>query len=305
MFDFKKSPLLTLYIVFLALTLTTRAETAHGGATSSDDGVLRVLAIGNSFSQDAVEQYLYELAAAAGKKIVIGNLYIGGAPLDLHVKNAEANKPAYGYRKIDVAGEKTRTEKISILTALQDEPWDYVSFQQASKFSGMYDTYAVSLPALYEYVRNHGVAETKYILHQTWAYAGNSTHKAFANYKNDQMTMYKAITKSTKKAKKLVPIDLLIPSGTAIQNARTSFLGDHLTRDGYHLDLNVGRYTAACTWFESLFNESVLTNTYRPASVSEAAAAVARHAAHAAVRRPFTITNMKAYKKEFSMTEVF
>ncbi|HIR38257.1 MAG TPA: hypothetical protein IAC93_07795, partial [Candidatus Limisoma gallistercoris] len=28
------------------------------------DNVIRVLAIGNSFSEDAVEQYLYELAAA-------------------------------------------------------------------------------------------------------------------------------------------------------------------------------------------------------------------------------------------------
>jgi len=41
---------------------------------------LKVLAIGNSFSEDAVENYLFELAEAVGKKIIIGNLYIGGAP---------------------------------------------------------------------------------------------------------------------------------------------------------------------------------------------------------------------------------
>lgn len=294
MFPFKKSLLSLLCWMVLLVVSTPYAE---GRAKPADD-VLRVLAIGNSFSQDAVEQYLHELAAAAGKKMVIGNLYIGGAPLKLHVENVQANKPAYSYRKIDVDGNKTKTDKTSILTALQDEAWDYISFQQASTFSGVYDTYAASLPALYQYVKNQVSANTKYILHQTWAYAGNSTHKGFANYNNDQITMYKSIVKTTKKARKLVPIDLLIPSGTAIQNARTSFLGDSLTRDGYHLDLNIGRYTAACTWFESLFNESVITNTYRPAAVSEAAAVVARHAAHAAVRRPFAITHMKAYKKE-------
>ncbi len=30
---------------------------------------------------------------------------------------------------------------------------------------------------------------------------------------------------------------MIIPTGTAIQNARTSFVGDHMNRDGYHLDL--------------------------------------------------------------------
>ena len=44
----------------------------------SNAKVIKVLAIGNSFSQDAVEQYLYELAAAQGDSLVIGNAYIGG-----------------------------------------------------------------------------------------------------------------------------------------------------------------------------------------------------------------------------------
>lgn len=40
--------------------------------SSASDGKIRVLAIGNSFSQDAVEQYLYELANAEGKEMIIG-----------------------------------------------------------------------------------------------------------------------------------------------------------------------------------------------------------------------------------------
>ena len=39
---------------------------------------VRILAIGNSFSQDAVEQNLHELAAAEGIPTIIGNMYIGG-----------------------------------------------------------------------------------------------------------------------------------------------------------------------------------------------------------------------------------
>ncbi|RZK76174.1 MAG: DUF4886 domain-containing protein, partial [Pedobacter sp.] len=65
----------------------------------SKDSVIKILAIGNSFSDDAIEHYLYGLAKAGGYKVIIGNLYIGGAPLDLHLKNAQGNLDAYEYRK--------------------------------------------------------------------------------------------------------------------------------------------------------------------------------------------------------------
>ena len=43
----------------------------------------------------------------------------------------------------------------------------------------------------------------------------------------------------------------VIPSSVAITNARES-LGDHLNRDGFHLDLSYGRLTAALTWFAKI-----------------------------------------------------
>lgn len=42
---------------------------------------IKILAIGNSFSEDAIEQYLHELAYADGIETVIGNLYIPGCSL--------------------------------------------------------------------------------------------------------------------------------------------------------------------------------------------------------------------------------
>ena len=76
--------------------------------------------------------------------------------------------------------------------------------------------------------------------------------------------MYQAIADAVKKAAKANKIKIVIPSGTAIQNARTSFIGDHLNRDGYHLDVKIGRYTAACTWFERIFKHNVVGNPYAP-----------------------------------------
>ena len=39
---------------------------------------IKILAIGNSFSEDAIEQYLHEIADADGIETIIGNLLIGG-----------------------------------------------------------------------------------------------------------------------------------------------------------------------------------------------------------------------------------
>lgn len=77
-----------------------------GGAYAQQKTV-RILAIGNSFSQDAVEQYLHELAEAEGISTIIGNMFIGGCSLERHVKNARENAPAYAYRKIGTDGKET------------------------------------------------------------------------------------------------------------------------------------------------------------------------------------------------------
>lgn len=259
--------------------------------------VTKILAIGNSFSEDAIESNLYELANAAGKKVIIGNMYIGGASLDLHVQNANNNAANYEYRKVDSLGVKTNTGGQSILTVLNDENWDYISFQQVSQNSGQYNTFETSLPALYNYVKAHVTnTSVKYILHQTWAYAQNSTHFGFVNYNNDQMTMYNAIVNAYNSAKSLVPNSMIVPSGTAIQNVRSSSIGDNLTRDGYHLSIPLGRYTAACTWYESIFEKSVVGNSFAPSELSAFEVSVAQNAAHNAVQTPGSVTSMATFK---------
>lgn len=265
----------------------------------NNDDILKVLAIGNSFSMDAVENYLYELAAAENIPIVIGNLYRGGASLEQHWNHAKNNKTAYEYRKISVDGTKINTPEYTIEQAVQDENWDYISFQQVSGMSGKYETFLEPLPRLINYVQDRTTnSEVKYILHQTWAYAKNSTHKHFINYNNDQKTMYSNIVKTIRKAKVNFGFDDIIPAGTAIQNGRNTILGDNFTRDGYHLDFGIGRYTAACTWFEALTSINVVGNPFKPNELSSLETKIAQECAHAAIRNPDMVTPLPVYKKE-------
>ena len=243
-----------LFVGLLTLTLSYSGFAAgpvesagieKNGAAKKGDGVIRILAIGNSFSQDAVEQYLYELFDAAGIKVIIGNMYIGGCSLERHYNNSVSGKEVYAYRKI-VDGKKTNTPNTGLIDAVLDEPWDYISLQQASGKSGLYETYNPYLPSLISYLReNAPKKDFKLVWHQTWAYASDSDHRDFPKYGNSQMAMYEAIVSAARKALKDNDFDVLVPSGTAIQNARTSYVGDKFNRDGYHLELNYGQFLCA------------------------------------------------------------
>lgn len=264
-----------------------------------DDSILKVLAIGNSFSEDAIENYLHQLAAESGTPMIIGNLYIGGASLDLHWENAHNDAAVYDYRKINLEGSKTTTSSTAISTVLSDENWDYISFQQVSGQSGLFESFKGPLPKLVNYVKEHNITkETSYILHQTWAYSSTSTHSDFPNYDRDQELMYSSIVEAVRQAQIMAELDTIIPSGTAIQNARNTFLEENFTRDGYHLSLALGRYTAACTWFEALTGNNVIGYSFAPEELSPIAVEIAQHAAHAAVQNPDKLTTLSNYQKE-------
>lgn len=249
---------------------------------------LKVLAIGNSFSVDAVEQNLHEIADADGVRLIIGNMYIGGCSIDRHVECLNGDLPAYSYRKIDVVGVKTETPDYTLNRAIKDEKWDIITVQQCSPDSGKPETYA-QLGVLLSWIKEN-CPKAKIYFHQTWAYSKTSSHSAFVNYGHDQVYMYNSIMGAVKKATKEFKIKKVIPSGTAIQNARGTLLGDDLTRDGYHLDLRIGRYIAAATWYEVLTGKSVIGNLYCPSNVSPLELRVAQQAAHSANKSPYKVT---------------
>jgi beta-glucosidase len=263
---------------------------------NAKDGIVRILAIGNSFSEDAVEQNLHELAAADGRQTVIANMYIGGCPLERHLNNAKNNAADYRYRKTGVDGVRHQTDHMTLAKAIQDEPWDYISLQQASGFSGLYDSYTPYLPELLAYVKRLAPKGCKMIWHQTWAYAQDSDHGAFPSYNSSQSVMYKAIMDASRNAVRDNRLFLIVPSGTAVQNARTTFIGDNMNRDGFHLELLYGRYTAACTWYEAIFGKSVVGNGYVPKGLKPDIARVAQEAAHQAVLHPYEVTDLSSLR---------
>lgn len=254
---------------------------------------LKVLGIGNSFTMDAME-WLYKVAADYGiDNIVLGYAYKGGCSLETHWSYASNNTGGYTYYK-NTADAWTTKSAQKISTMLADEDWNLIVVQQVSHYSGMVDTFEPYLSNLIEYVNERKTNKYAQLAwHATWAYSETSTHSGYENYNSNQMTMYNAIVEASEYIKTLDEIDFIIPSGTAIQNGRSSYIKDSkFTRDGYHLSYNLGRYIAAMTWFKKIFNVSLKSINWVPdkEAISSPYLKVVRESVENAVKNPDGVT---------------
>lgn len=267
-----------------------------------DTRTIRILSIGNSFSQDTVF-YLHSIAKSANMNIVVGNLYNSGCSLERHYNYATNNDKAYTYYKWTTDSMETYENK-SMKDVLLDEKWDYITLQQSSPESGIYSTYQPYLNDLIVYIKNIAKEDVRIAFNMTWAYATNSTNNNFYYYNSNQKTMFNAIVNSYSMAANETNVDILIPSGTAIQNARTNkklkSIGNELTTDGYHLNAGIGRYIASLALFETILREENIKKdlfedvTFVPEEENaELYTYLSKKAVMAAVDNPYEIKTIK------------
>lgn len=274
------------------------------GAKATTPKSVSILAIGNSFSWDAME-YLYGILKAAGvETVVLGNLYIGGCTLQTHAGHFANNAAEYQYRK-NTSGTWTSTNSFKPLSALEEREWDYITMQQASGSSGIASTYDPYLAQLISIVKEKR-PNAKLLWHMTWAYQQNSTHSEFPKYNSDQMTMYNAIVSAVQG--QVLPTNQfsgVIPCGTAVQNLRTSFIGDTITRDGYHMSYDKGRFVTGLMWARLLTGSSIVGNTYRPSGYSYTGKVMAAlwESVENAFRTPLAVTQSQYAPKTYVLPD--
>jgi len=221
---------------------------------------MKLLSIGNSFSTDA-HFFLHRLAVLHGVDLYTANLFIGGCSLETHWHNVNENNADYDYEINGNVAER----KISIEEALAEDKWDVITFQQASAYSGIFETYEPYLTSLVDCVRTKQ-PQAKLFFHQTWSYENGSEHPGFVNYGCDSRKMFESIVTASEKAAKLIDATL-IPAGTVIQHLRENVSefdyangGLSLCRDTFHLSNDYGRYAAAATWLRILSEKQLETN---------------------------------------------
>ena len=283
--------------IYVPVTATeVEEEKSYVKQDWDDDNALKVLLIGNSFSQDTC--YLASQAAKAMglENVKISNLYIGAGSISDHIYRHKQGATAQ-LQQVNGKGNWVTTN-VTLKDALESDNWDYIILQQVSPLSGEENSFE-SVNALMDIIEPI-CPSARFAWNMTWAYQSTFEDGRFERYGSDQMNMYQAIVSGTQS--KIVTndrIELVIPTGTVIQNVRTSYIGDTLTRDGYHLNETLGRQIAALALVHALTGASidgVNTTNYNKLSDAEALI-VAKEAIKNAIATPFAVTESQ-YKGE-------
>lgn len=214
---------------------------------------LDILFIGNSFAIDT-STALPEIFNCLGlSNVNVYVLYKGGCSMKEHYNYYKNGEKVYELWQYNIRGEQKLESATSISNVMSRFPYDVVIFQQYSLDSGDYSSYEPYLSKIIQaYNINKIGSRTTFAFNQTWSYS--SKHKNITKYKNPE-NMYKKICESVKRMKSASGIDIVIPCGTAVQNARKvpSLVSDNeFTRDNQHIDYYMGRYLLACTFFEAI-----------------------------------------------------
>ena len=275
-------------------------ETIDPNAPLSDGKTLKLLAITSSFGQNTTD-LLYDVAKAEGcTDVVVGRLYASGCTLAQHVENAQNNTPAYTYSK-NSTGQWEIVESANMLYGLQDEDWDIIFIQQSAAQAGLEESYMDYLDTLLPFVnKNKTNPNARLVWNMTWAYQADSEQNVFVTrFKKDQKLMYETIVSVLKD--KILPrteFTAIIPTGTAVQNARTSFIGDTLTKDTFHLN-NLGKVIAGYTLYSVLTEKEVtdinldIVSSYdikQPIQLTTEQKQVIVEAVNNAIKNPYEVT---------------
>jgi hypothetical protein len=296
-----------------------KADASKPGASAPAKGstgkTVRLLTVGNSFSQNAT-RYLKDLAAARGHVLIHQPAVVGGASMALHWDKVEQHRKDPQDRR-GLYGTKGGLKEM-----LAAEPWDFVTIQQASIRSHDVATYRPYAGQLVAFIKKHA-PRAEVLIHQTWAYRRDDPRFRVAAPRPGEPATQEAMYQGLTIAYMTIALELglrRIPVGDAFHLADTDptwgyrpdatfdpraakypALPDQthslhvgwswkkqkdgtyaLQMDGHHANV-AGEYLGGCVFYEVLFGESVVGNPFRPPALDAAYARFLQETAHRAV----------------------
>lgn len=255
---------------------------------------LNILMIGNSFADDTI-YYAKNIANAYGINLNIYNSYIGGCTVDKHYANLTSNvsNTEYSMRSTNENGW-VYNNGMTLTQIINSHTWDIVTFQQASAEIGRPNSYG-NLTNLVSEVRSLTGTTTRNYWYQTWAYDHDymDYYDYYSYFNNNQDAMFAAI--NTCYQNQVAPLGLFektVFAGTAVQNLRTSYMGDTFTRDGKHMSSVHGRYLLGLNFISNVLNIDLdlCPCSFIPTEISESFVSPAYESVRNARKHPLTVT---------------
>lgn len=255
---------------------------------------LKLLFVGNSFAVDTTE-HAANIALALGiKNVKLGTLYVGGCSIDMHHNHAYNDMPVYKYY-VNTGDGWSCTPDFKISDAIKSDDWDWIAIQHGTKNGSRYTSPECyeKLDSLIDYIKKLA-PNARIAFNMTWLGEPTKDHHEIISYSGDMKRMWEELCKVKREVILTDPrIDKFIPTGTAVENARTSRLG-LLTRDGYHMSYDKGRFIAALSLISTIADLDVTEIAWAPEGVDEYAVSVAIE----------SVRNARAYPLEIIKSEL-
>lgn len=288
---------------------------------------LRILFIGNSFTLDATEQLPGILNAAGATDITMERAYHGAYTMTGYDTNFSSKtvcmRHTWKYGDTYWQGNQSYTAA-NYVSSLDDffngKPYDIVVLQEYTNtpyaWSGTSEE-LISIEAiksLKKKIEAKQPGKKPCFVYLMSHLPTNDYTKLDSRWKDNLDKMYESITTHAQKVLTDCEIDYLIPTGTMLENLRTSSInvdnGMDLSRDQLHMDKGISRYGANCTVFETIigpcigktmddntyrftFSKSDKTDWWTP--VTDENAPYALQAARYAIAKPYEITDMSKW----------
>ena len=261
-------------------------------AYPTDADTLRILAIGNSYTEDATT-YLDSLVIHAGidpQRVCLYQAVTASATFETWVNIYTSDSSVTLTRRVG----KVKMLEHGTLQELLRQPWNVIVVQQASNQSYVWSSYLYLKPFVELITSNCLNPQACLAFQLVWSHT-----------QSEMPYVLQGNIACCQKMIRRYGIDVIIPTGTAIQLARSTTLNAplYMTRDRWHLHQGIACYIASCTWFQTLFtpvfSTSVLGNPAVPignpatpdGSYTSADIQLAQQCAYQAVLSPYDYLN--------------
>jgi hypothetical protein len=316
-------------------TTHTCTQCGHRYITGyTDKKIYRILLIGNSFSQDSMREFAAVAQSMMGSDFDLEiHLAINAAKtMAWHATQADAGAASYKHRYYFTTNDKWiyEDDPLSTLDSIIDsKQWDVITIQSyypevntgtANGLTGEnaeFLSLEKSVPYMLDYIHSHA-PHSKVYYFMAWQATTDTTHLDAGRKSFDQILAMTQVLEEYSGTQTGKCFDGVIPVGTAIQNARSTYLGllnytasrdaevvIGLQRDSVHMAYSIGAYIAALTWAEYLFPEEVRAEGYVLSGVTKSStlgalpveySEIAQKAVAAALKNPYTVNALDGYE---------
>lgn len=230
---------------------------------------LSILAIGNSFSENAIDSLPSLVSNIESiSNVALYKATINSSSLEEHYNNLLVSENLYSFAESSNKNNYkwSKSSMISLTEVLQQYNYDIIVLQQVSGLSGKWESIQPYIMEVINLIKANTSYEPTFVWHMTWSYDADAIHPCFELYNYSEEQMYREILQVSQDIISNTPIDFVIPSAIMVNILRNLNPTIDYTCDGYHILQGLGNIALSSLWYQTLiypFTKNSVVNCFK------------------------------------------